>query len=98
MCIRDRPYAWARISCRQLPNIEIRYGDFWSQPLGDYGLVYAFLSPDPMPRLWDKAGIEMKPGALLVSNSFAVPGAAPTKTIDVGDGRRTQLHCYDPAG
>jgi SAM-dependent methyltransferase len=58
------PYAWARISCRQLPNIEIRYGDFWSQPLGDYGLVYAFLSPDPMPRLWDKARNRDEAGCL----------------------------------
>ncbi len=92
------PWAWARISCRRLSNIEIRYGDFWSQPLGDYALAYAFLSPDPMPRLWDKARTEMKPGALLVSNSFAIPDVAPAKAIDVGDGRRTRLHCYYLAG
>lgn len=92
------PWAWARFSCRRLPNVEIRYGDFWSQPLGDYGLVYAFLSPDPMPRLWNKARVEMNPGTLLVSNSFAVPNAEPTKAIDVADGRHTRLHCYYPAG
>jgi hypothetical protein len=90
------PWAWARISCRRLPNVEVRYGDFWSHPLGDYGLIYAFLSPDPMPRLWDKARIEMKSGASLVSNSFPIPGVAPAKTIDVGDGRRTRLYCYRP--
>lgn len=92
------PWAWAGISCRRLPNVQIRYGDFWSQPLGDYELVYAFLSPDPMPRLWEKARAEMKPGALLVSNSFEIPGVAPAKAIDVGDGRRTRLRCYYPAG
>lgn len=92
------PWAWARLSCRRLPNVEVRYGDFWSHPLGDYGLVYAFLSPDPMPRLWEKARTEMKPGALLISNSFAVPDAEPVKAIVVADGRHTRLHCYYPAG
>ena len=92
------PWAWASISCRHLPNVEIRDGDFWSQPLGDYGLVYAFLSPDPMPRLWNKARLEMKPGTLLVSNSFAVLDAEPAKTVDVADGRHTRLYCYHPAG
>ena len=88
------PFAWAKISCRSLPNVEIRYGDFWSHPLAGYDLVYAFLSPEPMPRLWDKARAEMKPGALLVSNSFVVPRVESTKTIDVADGRHTRLHCY----
>ena len=92
------PWAWARISCRHLRNVEIRYGDFWPHPLAGYALVYAFLSPDPMPRLWNKARTGMDPGALLVSNSFAIPDAEPAKTIGVADGRHTRLHCYCPAG
>jgi hypothetical protein len=92
------PWAWARISCRRLSNVEIRYGDFWSHPLRGYALVYAFLSPEPMSRLWEKAKSEMKPGSLLVSNSFAVPDIPPASTVEVADGRRTRLHCYSPAG
>lgn len=92
------PWVWARISCRHLPNVEIRFGNFWPRPLGDYALVYAFLSPHPMPRLWAKAKVEMKPGALLVSNSFAIPGIPTTSTEEVADGRSTRLYCYLPAG
>jgi hypothetical protein len=92
------PWAWARISCRKLPNVEIRYGDFWPEPLGGYALVYAFLSPAPMQRLWAKATSEMRPGALLVSNSFTVPDCRPESTVEVTDGRRTRLYCYRPAG
>jgi hypothetical protein len=47
-----------------------------------------------MPRLWAKATAELRPGALLVSNSFAVPGVAAWRIVDVGDRRRTRLHCY----
>ena len=91
-------WAWARLRCRRLPNVEIRYGDFWSHPLGDYVLVYAFLSPIPMHRLWIKAKAEMKADARLISNSFAVPDVRPESTVDVADGRQTRLYCYRPAG
>jgi len=90
-------WAWAWLRCRRLPNVEIRYGDFWSQPLGGYALVYAFLSPVPMQRLWIKAKAEMKADAQLVSNSFAVPDVPPESTVQVADGRQTRLYCYRPA-
>ncbi len=92
------PWAWAWLSCRRLPNVEIRFGDFWSHPLDGYALVYAFLSPAPMQQLWSKATAEMKPDALLVSNSFDVPGIQPERTVEVADSRRTRFYCYRPAG
>ena len=92
------PWVWARISCRHLPNVEIRFGNFWPRPLGDYALVYAFLSPHPMPRLWAKAKVEMKPGALLVSNSFAVPERMADSRIAVSDRAMTYFYVYRPAG
>jgi hypothetical protein len=90
-------WAWAWLSCRRRPNVQIRFGDFWSHPLGDYALVYAFLSPVPMQQLWLKAKAEMKPDALLVSNSFAVPDVPPESTVQVADARQTRLYCYRPA-
>ncbi len=90
-------WAWAWIACRDLPNVQIRFGDFWSHPLGDYALVYAFLSPIPMQGLWNKAKAEMKADARLISNSFAVPDVRPESTVDVADGRQTRFFCYRPA-
>lgn len=90
------PWAWAWLSSRRMANVEIRFGDFWPHPLTDYALVYAFLSPTPMQRLWAKAGVEMQADALLVSNSFSVPGIQPTSTVEVADGRHTRFYCYRP--
>jgi len=56
-------------------------GDFWDVDFGRFDIVYAFLSPAPMRRLWDKARHEMRPGSVLVSNSFAVPGVAPARVL-----------------
>lgn len=90
-------WAWAWLSCHRQPNIEIRLGDFWAHPLSNYSLVYAFLSPVPMQRLWNKAKPEMKADALLVSNSFAVPDIKPERIVEVADGRHSRLYCYRPA-
>ncbi|MBT7232228.1 MAG: hypothetical protein HN861_04265, partial [Rhodospirillaceae bacterium] len=70
------------------------YGDFWKLDFGDYDMVYAFLSPEPMPALYDKVRREMKPGTMFVSNSFAVPGVPPDETIVLDDRRKTKLHIW----
>lgn len=79
-----------------LNNLDVRRGDFWRESLHNYDFVYAFLSPAPMQRLWGKAGVEMTPDALLVSNSFLVPDVTPTAVITVSDRRATQLFLYRP--
>lgn len=65
-----------------------RLGSLWREDFGRYDAVYAFLSPAPMARLWDKARAEMRPGTLLISNRFAVPGVPSAREIETGDGRR----------
>lgn len=89
-------WLWARLATMSLPNCRVRLGDFWGQNLGLFDVVYAFLSPAPMARLWAKAGAEMRPGSLLVSNSFNIPGIEPASTVEVADSRTTRLYLYRP--
>ncbi len=89
--------AWLRLRLSGLANIRLIRGDFWAEDLSAEDLVYAFLSPEPMPALMQKAIGEMKPGAILISNSFAVPGFAPERIIEVGDKRGTRLLVWHPA-
>lgn len=88
------PWFWARLASLGRANLTIHYGDFWQLPLDRFDRVYAFLSPVPMPRLIAKARAEMRAGTLLVANSFAVPGVAPERVIEVDDRRGTRLYCY----
>ncbi|MCX7172099.1 MAG: methyltransferase domain-containing protein [Proteobacteria bacterium] len=88
------PWLWARLTSLGQANLQIIYGDFWQQHLASFDIVYAFLSPHPMPRLMAKARAEMRSGTLLVSNSFALPGTAAERVVAVADRRATQLHCY----
>lgn len=88
------PYLVSRLSARRLPNCGIERGDFWQRELGEFDVVYAFLSPVPMPRLWRKLKKELKPGSLLIANSFPVPKVRPLRVVEVGDRRGTQLYLY----
>ena len=88
------PYLAARLNARGLANLAIRRSDLWREPLGEQDAVFVFLSPSVMPRLWEKARAEMRPGSLLVSSSFPVPDIVPEKVVEVADRRGTRLYCY----
>ncbi|MDR1367416.1 MAG: class I SAM-dependent methyltransferase [Candidatus Accumulibacter sp.] len=94
--IENAPAVWLLgfIRTRGIPNCAWLWGDFWKTPLSDYDVVYAFLSPAPMAPLWEKLRAEMRPGSLLISNSFAVPGLSPDEVVEIGDARETQLYLY----
>lgn len=92
------PHLLACLLGRGLTNLDLRRGDFFAQPWSEQDVVYAFLSPVPMAKVWSKACAEMTPGSLLLSNSFAVPGVAPAFTVTLNDRRGTCLYGYHPAG
>lgn len=77
---------WLRLRLAGNPARLLR-GALEDVDLGRADVVYAFLSPAMMPALWAQARAGMRPGALLVSHCFDVPGVPPTRVIDVPGGR-----------
>ncbi|KAF0814365.1 hypothetical protein IGB42_01266 [Andreprevotia sp. IGB-42] len=69
----------------------LQRGDLFAVSLADYDVVYAYLSPEPMAQLWEKARAEMKPGAILISNSFGIPGLSPDWIGPVQDWKESEL-------
>lgn len=94
--VENAPLTWlaGRLLTLGLPNCAWRWGSLWQTPLAGFDVVYAFLSPAPMPDLWRKVCSEMRPGTLFVSNSFPVPGIAPDEVLELDDARGTRLYCY----
>ncbi|MET7015259.1 class I SAM-dependent methyltransferase [Uliginosibacterium flavum] len=88
------PFVISRWLGRKANNLTLLRADFWPHSLASYDVVYAFLSPVPMPSLWQKARKEMRPGSLLISNSFPIPGITPDKILSINDRRQTQLFVY----
>ncbi|MDS4016447.1 MAG: class I SAM-dependent methyltransferase [Candidatus Accumulibacter sp.] len=94
--IENAPASWliGRLRTQSLANCQWVWGNLWQTRLAAFDIVYAFLSPAPMAALWEKAQREMRPGSLLISNSFPIPGVAATSVVAVADHRQTQLYCY----
>jgi hypothetical protein len=94
--VENAPLTWlvGRILSVGRPNIDWRWGSLWHTDLHDQDVVYAFLSPTPMPDLWHKLLQEMKPGSLLISNSFPVPGQKPERVIEIDCLPARTLYCY----
>lgn len=85
--------AWLRTrSVRS--NCRMRFGSLWKLTLGEYRVAYAFLSPAPMQDLWMKAQREMKPGSILISNTFSIPDAVPEREIPLPDRQDSRLLVY----
>jgi hypothetical protein len=84
-------WGWLRVPrehCRML------LGSLWDVDLNGFDVAYAYLSPVPMSRLWEKVRGEMRPGSLFISNSFAVPGVVPSETVQLDDFHRSTLFIY----
>ncbi|MDP2828078.1 MAG: class I SAM-dependent methyltransferase [Sulfuricellaceae bacterium] len=73
---------------------QIRMQSFWAADLKSFDVVYAYLSPVPMPALWQKVRQEMRPGSLFISNSFAIPGVVPDEVLEVDDLHQSRLYLY----
>lgn len=91
------PFLVSRVRAARQPNLAFERGDFFARSWAGYDLVYAFLSPVPMPAVWDKAQREMRAGSVLVSNSFPIPGVAAERIIALDDGSGASLYVYRPA-
>ncbi|NOT11367.1 MAG: class I SAM-dependent methyltransferase [Methylococcaceae bacterium] len=78
-------WSWLRIRLGGYYQCRVLWGNLWECNLGRYDVVFAYLSPAPMERLWLKAQAEMRPGSVFISSTFCVPGRSPVETVVVDD-------------
>lgn len=64
------PYVLARLLAFPQKNIRIIFNDFLKADLTRADFIFCFLMPKQMDRLEKKLRQELKPGALVVSNTF----------------------------
>lgn len=86
--------SWLRLSLGGYKNCKVRWGSLWTSDLGQYDVVFAYLSPVPMKRLWQKVCSEMRPGSLFISNTFIVPEQPPERKIHIEDLHRSTLYVW----
>ena len=87
-------WSWLRIKSGNYRNCKVHWGNLWNCDLSQYDVVFAYLSPVPMDELWQKARREMRPGAVFISNTFAVIDHPPQQTFSVDDLHRSTLYIW----
>lgn len=86
--------SWLRLRLGGYHNCSVHWGSMWDCDLGQYDVVFAYLSPVPMDKLWRKAQREMRPGSTFISNTFAVPEHPPLYTYTLDDLHRSTLYIW----
>ncbi|MGD8961375.1 MAG: class I SAM-dependent methyltransferase [Desulfobacterales bacterium] len=79
--INPLAYLKARLFSFGSNKIKIRRQNFWEADLSDVDVVFCYLYPDVMKRLAAKLVAGMKPGAVIVSSNFTLPGLVPSKIV-----------------
>ncbi len=77
-----------------LPNLFIHRADFHKIPLEDAALIVCFLMPRAMEKLGSKFEAELRPGTLIISSFFSVPGWKPQSIRQANDLYSTKVYTY----
>jgi len=67
---------------RRLPNVKYQRGNFFKKDLSQADYIFVFLFPELMDKLLPKLEKEMKPGAIVISNSFKFSQKVPFRKIE----------------
>ena len=86
--------SWIRIMTGGHRNCHAHLGSLWNRDLSGYDVVFAYLSPVPMPALWEKVQREMRPGTMFISNTFSIAGETPGTIVAVDDLHHSTLYLW----
>ena len=96
------PVAWLfsrlRQSVERLPNLVIERRDFYKASLAEASLAVCYLHSDAMEKLRPKLESELAPGALVLCNSFRVPGWQPEVERTAADMYASKVYLYRIGG
>jgi SAM-dependent methyltransferase len=93
--ISPAPWFISRVRARLAgTRASFKCGDYRALDLSGYDVVFAFLSPLVMEALQHKASREMRPGTLLVSLAFPLPGVEHDLVIRTGSASRQALYVW----
>jgi ribosomal protein L11 methylase PrmA len=85
--INPMAYLKARVFSFGRNKIKIRRENFWKAALSDADVVFCYLYPDVMKKLAAKLSVDLKPGTVVVSGNFPLPGFVPSKVLRLESSR-----------
>jgi len=88
-------YLKARLLCMGRAHITVKRQNFWKADLSPADVVFCYLYPDVMHALSRKLRADLRPGTLVISCNFPLPGLHP-ESVWRPDGSllRDPVHVY----
>jgi hypothetical protein len=85
------------LSKRRLKKSSVTYRiekrNFFKKDISDYDVIYAYLLPAHMKKVWKKISTEYKKGTLLYSSAFEVAGQIPKEKMLIAE--KSYLYVYE---
>jgi hypothetical protein len=78
-------YLQAKLLCLGLQSVEVKWRNFWTADLSEADVVFCYLFPDVMRDLAAKLNANLKPGTVVVSCNFHLPGFIPEQVLRPGN-------------
>jgi precorrin-6B methylase 2 len=98
VALEASPLPWAVCRMRAAlfgpKNLDVRFADVLRADLADADLAVCFLCPPAMAKLAPRLETALNPGALVLSNAFALPGWTPLREVRVDDLHRSAVYLY----
>ena len=83
---------WAVVARLRCPWARVQRGDLWAQDWSAFDLVYLFQRPESMGRAVEKALLELRAGAWLVSLGFPALGLEPHTVLRANSTRAVWIY------
>lgn len=74
-------YVRARLRCLGNSDAQVVWRNFWKADLSRADVVFCYLFPDVMGRVAEKIANSVRPGTVVVSCNFPVPGFTPKQVL-----------------
>jgi trans-aconitate methyltransferase len=88
-------YLKARLFSFGLHKIKIRRENFWEADLAGADVVFCYLYPDVMIKLAAKLTTDLKPGTVVASSNFSLPGFVPSRVLRLeSNGYNDPMYIY----
>lgn len=76
------------------PNLKFVRADIFEASVRDAVAVVCYLYPGAMTKLISKLETELRPGTIVITNTFAVPDWKPEKIAEAADIYRSKIYFY----
>ena len=88
------PWLWSRLCSGWMKHkVDFERADFFEADLSDADVILTYLYTGAMQKIAE-GKVALPPGAILVSNTFRVPGWTPDDVVELDDLYRTRVYRY----